>query len=186
MDIATIRDLTLKAVLFTITRAAGAQTPYEATKNQLILATECLNPTIFDWATAVTTNMKRQLTKCKRGKLKLFGYSSILVSLILERLPIFQGQGVVVADPVPREPRMTRWAALMPRGGGGQQMSWRPEFFGWLHHQLIVVEDWPYAGTDFTGDPDLPLPEGEEWDEELGVISSDFMFYDFFVNTCSF
>ena len=55
-------------------------------------------------------------------------------------------------------------------------MSWRPEFFIWLHRQLIVVEDWPYAGTDFTGDPDLPLPEGEEWDEELGMIYL-FFFY---------
>ena len=48
-------------------------------------------------------------------------------------------------------------------------MSWRPDFFVWLRRQLIVVEDWPYAGTDFTGDPDLPLSEGEDWDEELGM-----------------
>ena len=56
-------------------------------------------------------------------------------------------------------------------------MSWRPEFFGWLRRQLIVVEDWPYAGTDFTVDPDLPLPEGDDWDKELGMISSLFDFY---------
>ena len=49
-------------------------------------------------------------------------------------------------------------------------MSWRLEFFIWLHCQLIMVEDWPYAGTNFMGDPDLPLPEGEEWEEELGMI----------------
>lgn len=75
-----------------------------------------------------------------------------------------------MADPLPREPRMAHWTTLMPRGGGGQQISWRPKFFVWLLRQLIVVEDWPYAGTDFTRDPDLPLPEGEEWDEELGKI----------------
>ena len=91
VDIATIQDLTLKAVLFTITWAAGAQAPHEATKNQLILAIECLNLTIFNWAAEVTTNMKRQLTKGKRGKLQQFGYGSILVTIILERLPIFQG-----------------------------------------------------------------------------------------------
>ena len=50
-------------------------------------------------------------------------------------------------------------------------MSQRLEFFKWLRRQLIVVEDWPYVGTDFTGDPDLLPPEGEEWDEELGMIS---------------
>ena len=70
---------------------------------------------------------------------------------------------------------MARWAALMPRAGGGQQMSWRLDFFGWLWRQLIVVEDWPYARTDFTRDPDLPLPEGEDLDEDLGMIC--FYFY---------
>ena len=101
VDITTIRDLTLRAVLFTITRVAGSQAPHEVTKNHLILATECLNPTLFDWATTVTTNIKRQLTKCKQGKLKQFGYSSILVSFFLERLPIFQGQGAIVANLAP-------------------------------------------------------------------------------------
>ena len=55
-------------------------------------------------------------------------------------------------------------------------MSWRPDFFGWLQRQLILVEDWPYAETDFTGDLDLPLPEGDDWDEELGMTSL-FYFY---------
>ena len=67
-------------------------------------------------------------------------------------------------------------------------MSWRPEFFIWLRHQMIVVEDWPYAGTDFTGDPDLPLPDGEDWDEELGKnsIFFDVIYICDFVNTCLF
>ena len=59
-------------------------------------------------------------------------------------------------------------------------MSWRPEFFRWLQHQLIVVEYWPYAGTDFTGDPNLPLPEGDDWDKELGKILL-FIFYVFMI-----
>ena len=63
---------------------------------------------------------------------------------------------------------MAQWAALMPRAGGSQQISWRLEFFDWLHHQLIVMEDWPYSGTDFIGDPYLSLQEGEDWDEDLG------------------
>ena len=75
---------------------------------------------------------------------------------------------------------MDHWAALMPRSGGGQQMSWRPEFFVCLQHQLIVVEDWPYAGTDFRRDLDLPLPEGEDWDEELGMTLLIF-FYAFMI-----
>ena len=47
VDIATIHDLVLKVILFTITRAAGVQAPHEARKNHLLLVTECLSPTIF-------------------------------------------------------------------------------------------------------------------------------------------
>ena len=84
VDIHTVEDLALRIVLHTITRAAGSQAPHEATKAQLILASECMSPTLFDWAIAVTVNMKRQLTKCKQAKLKQFGYGSILVSFILK------------------------------------------------------------------------------------------------------
>ena len=33
---------------------------------------------------------------------------------------------------------------------------------------MIVLEDWSSFGTDFTDDLDLPLLEGEDWDEYLG------------------
>lgn len=80
----TIWDLTLKAILFTITRAARVQAPHEAIKNHLILATECLSPTIFNWDATVTTNIKRQLTNCNRADTKQFAYGSIVVSFFLE------------------------------------------------------------------------------------------------------
>ena len=70
VDIHTIPDLALRVVLHTITRAAGSQAPHEATKAQILLASECMTPLLFDWATAVTINIKRQLTKCKQAKLK--------------------------------------------------------------------------------------------------------------------
>ena len=70
VDIHTILDLALRVVLHTIMRVAGSQEPHEATKAQLLMASECMSPLLFDWATAVTINMKRQLTKCKQAKLK--------------------------------------------------------------------------------------------------------------------
>ena len=63
VDIHTVEDLALRVVLHTITRATGSQAPHEATKAQLMLAYECMNSTLFDWATVVTTNINRQLTK---------------------------------------------------------------------------------------------------------------------------
>ena len=64
VDIATVPDLVLEVILFTITRTAGVQVPHEASKNHLLQAAKCLNPTLFDWATTMTTNIERQLTKC--------------------------------------------------------------------------------------------------------------------------
>lgn len=90
VDIATVPDLVLRVILFTITRASGVHAPHEASKNHLLLAAECLKPTLFDSTSAVTVNIKRQLTKCKRGGNKQFGYGSIIVSFFLERLPIFR------------------------------------------------------------------------------------------------
>ena len=91
VDIHTVPDLALRVVLHTIMQAMGSQAPHEATKTQLLLASKCMNPTLFDWATAVTMNIKRQLKKCKKTKIKQFRYISILVSFILEWLLIFQG-----------------------------------------------------------------------------------------------
>ena len=51
------------------------------------------------------------------------------------------------------------------------------EVFWMVTAAADVVEDWPYAGTDFTRDPDLPLLEGDDWDEELGMTS----LFDFYV-----
>ena len=119
VDIVTIPHLVLRVVLFTITRTTGIHAPHEANEKLLLLATECLQPTLFDSASVVTTNIKRQLTKCKHDDNKQFGYGYIIVSFFLERLPIFRIPGGIVADPVPREPRLARWAPLMPRGGGG-------------------------------------------------------------------
>ena len=70
VDIHTVQDLALRVVLHTIVWATGSQAPHEATKAQLILASKCMSPTLFDWATAVTTNIKKQLTRCKQVKIR--------------------------------------------------------------------------------------------------------------------
>ena len=66
VDIQTIPDLALKVVLHTITRAMGSQAPHEETKTQFLLAVDYLEPTIYNWAEAVTINMKCQLKNSRR------------------------------------------------------------------------------------------------------------------------
>ena len=48
VDIITVPDLVLRVILFTITRTAGVKAPHEASKNHLLLATKCLQPTLLD------------------------------------------------------------------------------------------------------------------------------------------
>lgn len=31
------------------------------------------------------------------------------------------------------------------------------------------MDDRPYSGTDFHGDPDMPLPNGEDFNEEVKI-----------------
>ena len=49
----------------------------------------------------------------------------------------------------------------MHRLGGGRVANPYPEdFFPWWRWQIISIDDYPYAGIDFWGDPDMPLPPG--------------------------
>ena len=48
-------------------------------------------------------------------------------------------------------------------GGGGAKVKFEATFFRWLSDQILVIEDYTYEGTEFTGDPDLPLPPGTQW-----------------------
>ena len=46
--------------------------------------------------------------------------------------------------------------------GKGKVKFWAP-FFCWLNDQILMTEDYAYTGTDIKGEPDLPLPPGEQW-----------------------
>jgi hypothetical protein len=87
-----VRDLTLCTILFTIARMAGSVAHHMSLQSYFQYAIECTEPQVFNWADAdaVLRSMKRQLTKCRRGKLKKFGYGSLLVSFFLERVPLLR------------------------------------------------------------------------------------------------
>ena len=110
--------------------------------------------------------MKRQLSDCKRGRRKNFGYSSILVALFFERV---LGLSPTIPLPVrsPRQPRLSRWGDIFLRQGGGDTVHsvYDDDFYIWWERQLPALEQFPYAGVDFRGDPDLVLPLGGAWGE---------------------
>ena len=64
----------------------------------------------------------------------------------------------------PREPRQTRWVALIPRTGEGTICHCFNEgFFEWLEDQIIMIEYYAYGGMNYTGDPELVLPPDTQW-----------------------
>ena len=75
----------------------------------------------------------------------------------------------------------------MARTGAGRgRVKFGDPFFRWLRDQMLMVEDYAYAGTDFTGDPDLPLPPGGKWGDigkkqETLTMENVFMFFMFYI-----
>ena len=93
--------------------------------------------------------------------MKQFGFGSILACFFFEQVPQLRPQVVFIELRV-RDPRMLRWVQIMARKGAGRgKVKFGDPFFRQLRDQLLMVEDYAYAGTDFSGDPDLLLPPGE-------------------------
>lgn len=42
----------------------------------------------------------------------------------------------------------------------------RDDFFAHWDQLPLVIEDYPYAGMDYMGDPELPRPPGQAWGPE--------------------
>jgi len=63
---------------------------------------------------------------------------------------------------------MRWWVDIMACHGRGQVYTFPPAFFHWIESQVVMIDDYTYAGTNFRGDPDLVLPCGGWWDIDLG------------------
>ena len=67
----------------------------------------------------------------------------------------------------PRQPRLSRCGDIFLRQGGGDivHRMYDDDFYTWWERQVLALEQFPYAGMDFRGDPDLVLPPGGVWGE---------------------
>ena len=108
IPIAHIRSLPLQVLVSTVLRVVGSSSLHLATRNQMIIAVECLQGAVFDWCSGVISIMKKQLFDCKRGRRKNFGYSSILVAFFFERMPALS-PAVPLPSFSPRQPKLSRW-----------------------------------------------------------------------------
>jgi hypothetical protein len=169
--------------VFLIGQITGFATLHQASCAQMNYAVQCLNAHIFDWSTTLLDCMKRQLTDCRSQTQRNFGFGTILCSFFFERMPSFSPREVVQGHQASL-PTICRWVVLLPQEGGGRtNESFDENFFSWLSRQISVIEDYPYVGIDFSIDPEIPIPLGEERGE-MGKFAS-FVFF-FLLTICNF
>jgi hypothetical protein len=91
-----------------------------------------------------------------------FCYASFLCCFFFERVPTLRPR-VPVRAGLPSEPRMMRWGQMMPRAGGGVRGYFTEDFYQQWEQMPLVIEDYPYAGMDYRGDPEMPRAPGQAW-----------------------
>jgi hypothetical protein len=92
-----------------------------------------------------------------------------------------QPQVALIACPA-IEPRMERWTSLSPRlGNDPSTFRFTVDFFAWWRRQLVVIEDFPYAGVDFRGSANLVLLEGIQWDVSATKLNLVMYFFFYFI-----
>ena len=80
-------DGPLRISLFIMQRVDGSQGVHQASRAHMMYAIEAMAPTVFNWVKSMLPTFKDQLTKCRQGELKQFGFVSILASFFFERVP---------------------------------------------------------------------------------------------------
>lgn len=63
---------------------------------------------------------------------------------------------------------MKKWCVMLTRLGGGSLLEFGDDLFRWLDGQIVVVDDYVYVRVEFRGDLDMVLPDGEDFDDDLG------------------
>jgi hypothetical protein len=87
VPIREINNLSLKIIVLVLTRITGSSSLHQALRPLMFYAVWCVRPTMYDCCTYLVANMKIQLTECKQGGKRNFGFAHILCSLFFEWVP---------------------------------------------------------------------------------------------------
>ena len=80
-----------------------------------------------------------------------------------------------------QDPHMFWWLDTMACiGGAGAKVKYGAPFFHWLNDQILMIEDYAYVGTEFRGDPDLPLLVDAQWGDIDRKTSQDVDYFLYF------
>ena len=105
----------------------------------MLYAIEAMESMVFNWVEAILLIFKDQLTKCRQGELKQFGFGSILACFFFEQVPQLRPK-VVFRSLRAWDPHMLRWVQVMARAGVGRgRVKFDDPFFRWLRDQILMV-----------------------------------------------
>jgi hypothetical protein len=149
-----------------IVRIYGSTTPHRISGGELSLMERVVvGREQFAWGLALHSQMITQLDRCRSAGRGEFTFGSILVAFFLERVPTLRPR-VVLEVPAVRHPRLRRWSEILVRHGGGEGGHYFTEQAAQIWQQTPqVILQFPYAGVDFRGEPDMVLPPGEAFDD---------------------
>ena len=121
--------------------------------------------------------MKQQLSECKMERVWNFGFSSILSAFFFERV-LGLSPRVDIAPHRVRDPAQLCWANFMWRLGGWRvDIPYQTDLFLWWQRQIVFIDDYPYVGIDFLGDPYMPLSLGATYGDIGNETQLTFIFW---------
>lgn len=118
VPIERIRSRSMRVILWLIVCLARSKSLHIAAKSQLLLVIDFVQPQMFNWCEAVLRQLKAELTTCKTRTQHSFGYGTLIISFIIERVPVMHPR-MILGPFDTREPRQGRWPSLDPRTRGG-------------------------------------------------------------------
>jgi hypothetical protein len=98
LRIRVIENLSLKIIVLVLERISGSDSLHQASRPLMFYAVECLRSIFYDWCTSLPANMKIQLTNCKQGRKRNFGFASILCSFFFAHVPSLSHTIDIISD----------------------------------------------------------------------------------------
>jgi hypothetical protein len=177
VSISGLDSLAHRCIAAMIVRVYGSLATQRISGGQLlVLERVVVGRERFAWGLTLHARMIAQLDHCRSTGTGEFAFGSILVAWFLERVSMLRPR-VLLEVPGAREPRLRRWSAVLVRHGGGEGGHYFTAQAAQIWRQMPqVILQYPYAGVDFRGDPDMVLPPGEVFDHR-GMLSLC-MFFD--------
>ena len=115
------------------------------------------------------------------GRVRNIGFGSILSTFFFECV-LGLSPRVDISPHGVRDPTQRRWENVMHRLAGGRvDNPYLVDFFPWWWRKIIAIDDYPYAGIDFRGDSDMPLPLGATYHDIGNESQTHFKFFELLI-----